>query len=155
MPLALLGALVFAVDQLTKWAIARQIAPHESYPVLRPILSITHVQNPGAAFGLFAHQTPLFVGITLIILALAIIYRKRIAREPLPVRVGLALGLGGAMGNFADRVRTGYVVDFLELPFWPVFNIADVAIVVGVGLLIWNTLSADRRRAGRPESSGG
>lgn len=86
---------------------------------------------------MLAYQTPFFVAISLIVIGVIVIaYRQLPNRQPY-LKLALALQLGGALGNLVDRVRFGYVVDFLDFHIWPVFNLADVAIVVGVGLLCW------------------
>ena len=141
---AISGALLL-LDQLTKLLIQRAFAPGDSIPLLPPLLSLTYVQNTGAAFGLFKGQQVLFI-----VLALAIsawIVREMLAGPPLGLAAawGLPLVLGGSVGNLIDRVRFGYVVDFLDLHVWPVFNVADSAITVGVALLLWGAVTPSRR----------
>ena len=116
----------------------------QSLPLLHPVLCLTYVQNTGAAFGLLRGQQMLFV-----VLSLAIsgwIMRELATRPPRnpPVAWGLALILGGAAGNLIDRVRFGYVLDFIDVRVWPVFNLADSAITIGVGLLVLQTMRAPR-----------
>lgn len=138
---------VFVADRLTKLAVRRALAVGESRPVIPGVLHLTHVQNPGAAFGLLPGQTTvllLVAALTVAALALAL----RAWREPL-ARAGSALVLGGAAGNLADRLRTGTVTDFIDLRVWPVFNLADVAIVAGTGLLALHLLRSGERPAAR------
>lgn len=135
----LLFAIVIA-DQLSKWAIVSSLRLHESVAVIPGVFHITHVQNPGAAFGLFAYQQPLFIAVAAIMIGLAIYYRKRIQQEPRLLQFAVTIGIAGALGNLIDRVRTGYVVDFFDFRMFPVFNVADIAITIGVALLIWTTL---------------
>lgn len=144
---AAIGGTLLILDQCTKLLIQRAFTPGESLPLLPPLLSLTYVQNTGAAFGLFKGQQTLFI-----VLALAIgawIMREvLVGPPPAPAAAwGLPLILGGSVGNLIDRVRFGYVVDFLDLHVWPVFNVADSAITIGVALLLWGATKPSRRRA--------
>jgi len=141
MPFFLLVFLVLAVDQISKYIIRTNFSPNESIPVISSIFHITYINNPGAAFGLMANKTPFFIVVTVIVLVLIIVAYSYIPPERTLLRFAMALMLGGAVGNLVDRVRFGYVVDFLDFRIWPVFNIADVAIVTGVVLFCWGILS--------------
>ena len=134
--LAVSSFLVLA-DQAVKLGITRTMQLGESIPVLPGIFHITYIENPGAAFGMFANQRWVFIvaGI-LVVLAAGVMYR-RIAETGRMVRWGAALLLGGAVGNLIDRVRLGRVIDFFDFRVWPVFNIADIGICVGVACLIY------------------
>lgn len=116
---------------------SRAFAPGESLPLLPPILHLTYVQNTGAAFGLFKGQQFLFIGCSILIIGW--ILWELFTKPSMGVRSlwALALVLGGAAGNLLDRLRFGYVVDFIDLRVWPVFNVGDSAITVGVALLLW------------------
>jgi signal peptidase II len=132
-----LGAVVAAAivaDQLTKWIVSSQLALDESLHVLGP-LEIHHVQNSGIAFGLFASATAVVTALTAIAVAWMLIYFARSgARHPvLPVALGLLIG--GSTSNLIDRIRLGHVTDFLDLRYWPAFNLADSFIVIGVAIL--------------------
>lgn len=149
----LIGAAVFSLDFVTKQIIMRSLAPDQTIPVIKGFFHITFVRNPGAAFGLLPNQTSLFVVITLIVIATILIYARRLGNQRGILSVGLGLQLGGAVGNLVDRVQTGSVVDFFELRPLPVFNVADVAIVTGVGLFILHLLiEAYRERKEGTES---
>ena len=130
---AALVSVAFAAlgaDQLTKHIVSSRLALDESEHVLGP-LSIHHVQNSGIAFGLFAVAWMLGF------------FARSGARHPiLPVSLGLVIG--GSVSNLVDRVRLGHVTDFLDLRFWPAFNLADSFIVVGVGILLLTLVLADR-----------
>lgn len=128
---------VIIIDQLTKHYIQLSMLPGISFPVIPDIFSITYVQNAGAAFGILEHQRPLFIAITLIILFVCVYFYKKIQKLPRQLRFSIALLLGGAIGNLIDRIRLGIVVDFFDFHVWPVFNIADMAIVCGVILIIY------------------
>lgn len=135
-----------ALDQLTKAWVRRRYAVGDSEAVLGGFFHITHVENPGAAFGLFPNQTAFFIVVTAVVLVLTFAYRGHIARERPLLKVGYALGIAGAIGNLIDRIRFGVVTDFIDFGFFPVFNVADSAIVVGVALLLWGIVREDRLR---------
>lgn len=145
--------LAIGIDQGTKLAVRRFLALNQSVTVIPGILSFTYIQNPGAAFGILKHQTLLFLLLTLALLYLVLKFRRRIPEQAPAVRIGVALGLGGALGNLIDRVRLGKVVDFLDLDFrplenWPVFNLADSAIVAGAVLIFIHLLKRENRERG-------
>ena len=128
-------ALVVAVDQGVKGLIDTQIARGDSVEVL-PFLSFENTRNTGIAFGLAGDASPLLIGLTLVALVglLAFIATRGDGVASMWLPAGLLVG--GALGNLADRVREDAVIDFVDLPAWPTFNLADVAIVAGVVLLI-------------------
>lgn len=134
MRMGLTALAVFALDFATKLVVKRYMVPGETIPIIPGVFNLTHVRNPGAAFGLLANRTTFFVVITVLVIALILYYSKQIAGAKTLVSVSLGLQLGGAVGNLLDRVRFGVVTDFFDFHYWPVFNIADSAIVVGVGL---------------------
>ena len=139
------AAGVVLLDQLSKGWIERNLPLYEALtplPALSDFFSITHFTNTGAAFGLLRDQNILFVAIGLVVVASAVIYARYLPHDRRLVQIALGLQLGGALGNLIDRVRQGHVTDFLyfhNLPLinrpWPAFNVADMAIVVGVILL--------------------
>jgi signal peptidase II len=144
---AALGAVVFAAilaDQLTKWIVSSQLAFDESLHVLGPF-SIHHVQNSGIAFGLFSSATVVVTALTAFAVVWMLFYFARSgARHPvLPVALGLLIG--GSTSNLIDRIRLGHVTDFLDLRYWPAFNLADSFIVIGVGILFVALLIGETR----------
>jgi signal peptidase II len=143
------GLLVVAVDQLVKWAVVRAIPAGSSVAVIPGVLSLTHVQNTGIAFGWFAGVSPAIAAIAALLLFAVLFSRRRGGPTGPTEQVGISLMAGGALGNLLDRIRLGFVVDYLDVHVWPVFNVADVTIVVGGGLLVL-TLA----REGRPPQSG-
>ena len=151
-----LAVLVFLADQLTKGLVRGFLAPHESFPD-QGFFRITRTFNTGSAFGLFQDQNvPLIllsvVGITVLLL----IYRRR-QRPSNLLRLSLGLLMGGAAGNLLDRLRLGHVTDFVDVGRWPIFNLADASIVVGLALLAWILLASDsprQKRAGALGTSG-
>ena len=146
-----LGAIAvaaLAADQLTKRLVSGRLALGEESRVLGP-LSIHHVQNSGIAFGLFSSATSLVIVVTALAVAWMLWFFARSgARHPvLPVALGLVIG--GSVSNLVDRVRLGHVTDFLDVRFWPAFNLADTFIVVGVGILLYALVASDRERGRR------
>ena len=136
---------VLAADQLAKALVAARFQPGDSVPLL-PLLRLTYVQNTGAAFGLFKGGQLVFILVSLGVIGW--ILRETVRAGGQAGRAWLAaagLVLGGAAGNLLDRVRLGHVIDFIDLRVWPVFNVGDAAITVGVALLILQSLRAGRR----------
>jgi signal peptidase II len=132
-----------AADQLTKHIVAARLRLDDGVHVVGP-LWIHHVQNSGIAFGLFASATPVVIVLTGLAVAWMLVFFARSgARHPvLPVALGLVIG--GSVSNLLDRVRLGYVTDFIDFRFWPAFNLADSFIVIGVAILLVALFSADR-----------
>jgi signal peptidase II len=142
-----IAAGVIVADQASKWWVQRVMPLGNSRPLLSDLLRLTHVHNTGSAFSLFQGGSLWLILISAIALVAITRYwlgllQRGEAISPM-LLVGLALPWGGAAGNLIDRIRFGYVVDFLELPMWPVFNIADSAITVGAALLILHFLQRD------------
>ncbi len=145
MDILLLALAVLVADQASKAYIVSRFAPGESLPVLRDVFHITYVENSGAAFGLLAGQRWLFLAVALLSLALLWQQRRLFLEGDRWRRLGAGLFLGGALGNVLDRLRLGLVIDFLDLRFWPVFNIADTAICLGIGAIIWSLYQQEYR----------
>ncbi|WP_372723763.1 signal peptidase II [Immundisolibacter sp.] len=151
-----LAAFVLLADQFSKLAVLRLMEPYQSLPVL-PGFNLTLAFNRGASFSFLAEaggwQRWLFSGISIVAAVVIIVLLRR---TPLSDRVngfGLALVLGGAVGNLVDRLRLGHVVDFLDVYYrawhWPAFNIADSAICIGAVLLVWGMWRAERAVGGK------
>jgi signal peptidase II len=156
--LALLAVAFAAIlaDQITKGIVASQLELGDSVHLLGP-LSIRHVRNPGIAFGLFSSWATAVTILTACAIAWMVFYFARSgARHPvLPVALGLLIG--GSLANLIDRIRLGHVTDFLDLRFWPAFNLADTFIVAGVAILLVALVSAERQprvRRTAPKTSG-
>lgn len=128
---------IWIIDRVLKVLIQGQFYPNETLIVIPNFFHITYVLNPGAAFGLMAGQTWIFM-ITALLVVGGIIYAQfNIPQEEKVLRLVLGMIGGGALGNFYDRVVIGKVVDYLDFQIWPfVFNFADSMIVIGVGLLM-------------------
>jgi signal peptidase II len=151
----LLSLSILALDQLTKDLIVSRMTLYSSVPVVPGVFHLTLVTNRGALFGLL-HDLPdpyrvvLFTAVPILAILLVLTFQYRTATGEAGTQAGLALILGGALGNLADRLRLGYVIDFLDVfvgdLHWPAFNIADASICIGVGLLILDMMSRGRRR---------
>jgi signal peptidase II len=147
----LIAVFVVLLDRVTKLAVARNIPLHDSIQLIPDFFRLTHVENRGAAFGLFADSPSewkiavlvLFSIVALVIVS-ALLWRNSHSMNT--TGIGLSLILGGALGNLWDRLLSGRVVDFLLFYIgqyqWPAFNVADSAIVVGAGLLVIEILFA-------------
>ena len=141
--LLLVAAAAVAADQVTKQLVARTLALGDSVELAGPF-SIHHVHNSGIAFGLFSSATSIVIALTGIAVGCLVLFFARSGRRHPLLPVALGLVLGGSVSNLLDRVRLGYVTDFLDLAYWPSFNLADTFIVVGVGLLFVSFVAADR-----------
>jgi signal peptidase II len=137
-----------AADQVTKRIVAGTLALGEEVHVAGP-LAIHHVQNSGIAFGFFASATSMVIILTAVVVVWMVVFFARSgARHPvLPVALGLVVG--GSLSNLVDRVRLGHVTDFLDLRYWPAFNLADTFIVVGVAVLLVTLIAPVRPRGQR------
>ncbi len=157
---SLIIALVVAADQLSKWLVVRGLARHENVAVVPGFFDLTHIVNYGAAFGFLntgpgsPWRTVFFVTVALAALMAMTVILRRTPKRSLTLTLAIGLVAGGAAGNLIDRVRLGYVVDFLDFYIgshhWPAFNVADSAITVGVGLLLLdNFFSRNQQTTGR------
>lgn len=144
------AAAAYLLDRLTKLWVERALAGEPPLQVIPGVLSLNHTTNSGGAFG-FGRSAPwLFAGATLIVATIIVIVSFRMTH--LPVAIALGLILGGALGNLTDRVvngpgLTGHVTDFIDLQVWPIFNVADTAIVIGAVLLAVSTARHEPREA--------
>lgn len=146
MPYLYITIVIAAMDQWMKWLIQTRLAPYQSIDLLwNGLVSITYVKNPGAAFSIMQSYPVLLAIIAAAVFVLVWLNRRQLADYPRIIQFGVAVALGGALGNFIDRVRLGYVVDFIAVYIWPVFNVADVAIVCGVGLIILGFILQESR----------
>ncbi|QLK85810.1 signal peptidase II [Staphylococcus sp. 17KM0847] len=139
-------------DQLTKWLIATQMKVGESFVVIPHFLSITSHRNDGAAWGILSGQMFFFYIVTVVIIVALIMFYVKETKGNMLMQVAISLLLAGAVGNFIDRVRHGEVVDFIDTVFFsydfPIFNIADASLTIGVVLLVIILLK-DQQTKGR------
>jgi len=151
------AAVVVAIDQVTKALVVSNLGEGESRHVIGGVLSWTLQRNPGSAFGLFRHFPVLFTVLAALI-ALAIVVRGPRARDRLTA-AALGLVLGGALGNLVDRIARppglfrGRVIDFIDFHWWPVFNLADSAVVIGAALLLIASYRTERREKARERAA--
>lgn len=146
-----LALAIVVFDQSTKWAVDRWIAPGQEYPEGWPV-RLVHITNTGAAFGILQDAGPLLVIISLIGIAVILLYLFNSGFSHPVLRLGLVMMFGGAVGNLIDRVTAGEVIDFVKFPNFPAFNVADSAITIGVILLLW-AIAFDRTKHQPGESS--
>ena len=146
---AIIAALVVIADQITKYLVLLQMPLYKSIPIIPGFFNLTHVHNPGGAFGFLARNgSPwrhwIFLGAALFALAMIFYFYYRTPKTHPYLGLGLALIFGGAVGNLIDRVRFGEVVDFLDVYVahlhWPTFNVADSAVTVGVSIFVAHIL---------------
>jgi signal peptidase II len=134
----LVAAAIIVVDQISKLFIEHWLPLNHTWaplPEYANYFRLAHVANTGAAFGLFPSGSMLFTVVAVIVSVLILLYNFQLDGRHLWLRVALGLQLGGALGNLLDRLRLGHVTDFLDFGPWPVFNVADAAIVAGVVVL--------------------
>lgn len=128
---------ILLIDQLVKYYVELTMLPGESIPVASPFFHITFVLNPGAAFGIFRDQQWLFL-VTAIVFSIAFLFLyERLRRSGMLIHYGSVALAAGAVSNLIDRIRLGHVVDFFDFRVWPVFNVADIAIVLGTTAVLW------------------
>lgn len=150
-----IAGLVCVVDQLTKVLALQHLAQGEI--ALAPFLKLALAFNTGAAFSFLATaggwQNLFFVGVAIVVSIVILFMARRLGASDTQVAIGLMLVLGGAIGNLIDRVRLGYVVDFIDVYYrawhWPTFNVADSAITIGAILLVLDALGITIRRPAR------
>ncbi|MCI0712725.1 MAG: signal peptidase II [Chloroflexi bacterium] len=131
--------LTIILDQITKWIVVQSLDYSETWePIaaLSGIFDITYTRNTGAAFGMAREFGGIFLIIAIAVVGAILYYYRTLPEGNVLMRIALGLQMGGAVGNAVDRVTRGFVVDFFHLHGWPIFNIADSAIVVGVVVLI-------------------
>ena len=154
--LLVLSILIVAADRLTKWLASTRIEVGNNLQVIPHVFAISHVENPGAAFSLFYDSSSpervrwLLLIFSLVAAVAVLAALVKLGRRITATSLGLALILGGALGNAYDRLRFGYVIDFLEVHIihyhWPDFNVADSAIVVGGILLLYDAMFAGKEQ---------
>jgi signal peptidase II len=151
-----IAAVVFALDRWTKWIVETTFTPFDNKSIIPGFFSIVRSENPGVAFGMFSesasrYRTTVLVAFSLIAIVILAWMLSRVDRMDRFTSTGLALIFGGAAGNVFDRVRSGSVTDFLDFYLgnvhWYTFNLADSAICVGAGLLLFAMWKTPKRSA--------
>ncbi|WAA13664.1 signal peptidase II [Fervidibacillus halotolerans] len=142
--------IVILLDQFTKWLIVSKLELYESFSVIDGFLYITSHRNKGAAWGILEGQMWFFYLITVFVIVFLVYYIQKHGKEKRFFSFSLALILGGAIGNFIDRIFRKEVVDFIDVYIfsydYPIFNVADSALVIGVGLLIIQMIMEEKQR---------
>ena len=136
--------VTLAADQVSKALVRMNMSPGQSVPD-SGVFRFTYVTNSGSAFGLFPNQTLFLIIASFVGIGVLLVFVRAHSGGSALLPVSLGLQLGGATGNLVDRIRLGYVVDFLDVGWWPVFNLADSAIVVGLTTLLWIIASTKER----------
>ena len=140
----LLGLAVILLDQLTKQSIRSAFVCGESLPVIDGLFNLVYVRNDGAAWNILSGHGLVLILISVVVLILLVIYRRSFLQEQFSHRILLGLMVGGIIGNLIDRIRFGWVTDFLDFHIgthhWPAFNVADSAICIAAGLYIITNL---------------
>ena len=146
----LIAVLILILDQATKWLASARLDGHEAIEIIPGYLRLSFIRNSGVAFGLFTEVQSAWKPIILSLLAVAaiiviVVYSRRMTSRRILLRVALAIIMGGILGNLADRLVHGSVVDFIEFHvhesfYWPTFNVADSAITIGIALLLMDAL---------------
>jgi signal peptidase II len=157
-----IAALVVTVDQITKALVDRLMELHESREIIAGLVRLTYVRNRGAAFGVLSdaelpYQAWIFAAVSVAALFAIGVYAWRLPAASRLPRLALALVIGGAFGNLVDRVRLGYVIDYVDVFWgryhWPAFNVADSCITIGVALLVVDMLRHPRSQPDGPRES--
>lgn len=145
----IIALIVIIFDQITKWFIVEKMNIYDSIVIIDNFFNITSHRNKGAAWGILQDQMIFFYIITLLVVIGIIYYMQKYGKQSSLLASGLSLLLGGAIGNFIDRLYRKEVVDFLDFQIinynYPIFNIADSALVIGVSLLIIYTILDERK----------
>ena len=129
-------------DQVSIYYVMNHFVLGESLPVIQNVFHFTYIINHGAAFGMLTNQRWFFLAVALVLIIVYGIYRKQVNNGPLILRVGSALLISGAIGNGIDRYILHGVVDFFDFRIWPIFNIADIGICIGVVCIIYYLLTS-------------
>jgi signal peptidase II len=149
--------VILLLDQWTKYEVEKRLPYRQTIELIPYFFNLTHVRNPGGAFGLFGSKrggtgTFVFIFFSLFAIGILLYFFLKLRNEK-PLAFALSLVLGGAIGNLIDRFRYGEVIDFLDFHLfsyhWPAFNMADSAITIGLGLLAWRLWIEDRKRLKR------
>jgi signal peptidase II len=154
-----LGGLVVLLDQATKIWVHNTMRLYETKPLVPGFLNLHYIRNTGAAFGFLSgshagFRIPFFILVSFVAIGIILYLFHKLEESEVMMPLALSLVLGGAIGNLVDRVRQGEVIDFILIHYkafhWPAFNVADIAITAGVGLLVVRIFLSERGRAERP-----
>jgi signal peptidase II len=152
----LLGLVILILDQLTKQWIRSSYTYGDSHPIIEGLFNLVYVRNDGAAWNLLSGHSIILILVSVVVLVLLIIYRRSFLQEQFSHKILLGLMVGGIVGNLIDRIRFGWVTDFLDFHIgthhWPAFNVADSAICIAVSLYIITNMLDERAKKKSPDS---
>ncbi len=144
-----LSLSITLLDQASKYLVMSRLLPGQRVPLVAGFFQLRRIHNPGAAWGILAGFGPWLIVLSLIMLVLLVVYRRHILEDTLMHRIALGMMVAGIIGNLIDRIRLGYVVDFLDFYLYsrhfPAFNVADMAICTGVFLYVVSQVVASKR----------
>lgn len=127
--------LMLGLDQVSKWLVRDAMDLGQSIPIISSLMSLTYIENRGAAFGIMAGGRVLFIALTFLLLAFLLWYRHQNKHQSFLLEMSTGLIIAGALGNLIDRILKGSVTDFIDFHFFPIFNVADIAVTCGVFLM--------------------
>ena len=154
MLIIILAFAVIILDQVTKYLAVVNVS-QGNITIISGFFDLTLAQNTGAAFSIMQNGKWFFLIFTPIIIGAILFYIIYKAKDSLLVSISLSLIIGGAVGNYIDRIRLGYVVDFLDFKVWPVFNVADSFVVIGTCLFAWYLFFISEKEKKKEETTGG
>lgn len=159
MPVLLVLTVIIVADQWTKYVVHNSFALGEIRPIIEGFFNLTYVRNTGAAWGILGNYNTALTVLSILLLAVMVIFRRSFLSDSILHKVALGLMVGGIIGNVLDRIRMGWVIDFLDFyvgrHHWPAFNVADAAICTGVGIYIVTAFLADRQQAASAPTAAG
>lgn len=151
----IIAGILIVLDQITKWIVVKNMELYEQITIVKDLFYITSHRNKGAAWGILEGKMIFFYIITTIVIIGVIFYMQKYARESKFLAISLSFILGGAIGNFIDRIFRGEVVDFLDFIIfnydYPIFNVADSSLVVGVILVLIATFLDEKKKGNKTE----
>jgi len=150
--LILVAAIIVIIDQVSKWLVVKNI-PYggiwSPWEWLTPFARIVHWSNTGVAFGMLQGMNPVFIGLAIVVSGMIVYYYQKLEKQDGLLKLALMLELGGAIGNLVDRIRYGHVIDFVSVGNFPVWNVADACITVGVIILLIGVWMQEKREKTR------
>ena len=130
--------IIILIDQITKFLIRINFQLNDSLPLIKNVFHLTYIQNTGAGFGILKSQTLILIFISLIVIGVIFYYFDRIKDKEILLQFLVGFTLGGTIGNLIDRLTYGFVIDFIDFQIWPIFNVADSFVTIGViGLIVY------------------
>ncbi len=145
-----IALVIAAADQIIKLIVNQHMFLNQSIDLIGSVVKLTYVRNTGVAFSLFVGFSPYLAVVGTLVVALVIFFHYRLERQNFLVQLGLSFILGGSLGNLIDRFARGYVVDYMDITIWPVFNLADIMINVGVIILAYKLFEEEEKNAADP-----